>query len=238
MLLKTEAIVLRTIKFSETSIVAQLFTREKGACSILVKGARSAGKKNTAAIFQPLVLLELDIYWKENAQLNNYKEAQARPVLPGFNSFSTHSAVQPFLAELIYKSLRDSPPDEEVFDDVKKQIILFHHTEKAHIPFFLSHFTLSVIKNLGFSIEPVTYKPNYSLDLDDGIFKRLDEAKSTSVGVEISELIYKMLIGEKVDENNPRNYLFMINELLTFLKTHHSNFHEIQTKSLMIDALT
>jgi hypothetical protein len=66
----------------------------------------------------------------------------------------------------------------------------------------------------------------------------LDEAKSTSVGVEISELIYKMLIGEKVDEKSPRNYLFIINELLNFLKTHHSNFHEIQTKSLLMEAFS
>ena len=41
---ETEAILLHSRKFSETSLICELFTRKKGRVSVIAKGARS--KKN------------------------------------------------------------------------------------------------------------------------------------------------------------------------------------------------
>ena len=49
----TEAIVLRTIDYSETSRIVTLFTRELGKTGIMAKGARAA-KSRFGSTLQPM----------------------------------------------------------------------------------------------------------------------------------------------------------------------------------------
>ena len=58
---KTKGIVLRSIKYGETSLVVTIFTALFGVQVYLVNGARSQKKSgNKSAMFQPGALLDLD----------------------------------------------------------------------------------------------------------------------------------------------------------------------------------
>ena len=50
MLVETPAVVLRTQRFGETSLIATLYTALYGKCSVLVKGARRQGSERAAAL--------------------------------------------------------------------------------------------------------------------------------------------------------------------------------------------
>ena len=71
---KTSAIVLHQLKYTETGIVVQVYTRKFGRLSFLVKGMRNkkAGKHNVH--FQPLSILDLVIYYKESRGMQILKE--------------------------------------------------------------------------------------------------------------------------------------------------------------------
>jgi hypothetical protein len=58
---KTKGIILRTVKYGETSLVATIFTEQFGLQSYLVNGVRTATKKGTAKanLFQPSAILDL-----------------------------------------------------------------------------------------------------------------------------------------------------------------------------------
>ena len=63
MIINTDAIVLKTFSYGETSLISRCFTKDKGKISFIIKGAKS--KKNlTSAYFQPLSFI--NIIYKEN----------------------------------------------------------------------------------------------------------------------------------------------------------------------------
>ena len=67
MIINTDAIVLKTFSYGETSLISRCFTKDKGKISFIIKGAKS--KKNLISpYFQPLSFI--NIIYKENEKEN------------------------------------------------------------------------------------------------------------------------------------------------------------------------
>ena len=79
MLQTTKTIVLRTVKYGETSIITTLYTEAFGLQSYLVNGVRTTSKKGAtkSALFQPAALLEVVAYHNEFKNLQRLKEFDA-----------------------------------------------------------------------------------------------------------------------------------------------------------------
>ena len=73
---KTKGIVLRTVKYGETSLIVTIFTELFGIQSYLVNGVRTSTKKGSgkANLFQPAAILDLVVYHNELKHLNRIKE--------------------------------------------------------------------------------------------------------------------------------------------------------------------
>ena len=70
----TEGIVLRSIKYGESSVIATIFSREFGRQSFIINSARSNKSKNKARILQPLFLVEFVSYQKQSREVQRVKE--------------------------------------------------------------------------------------------------------------------------------------------------------------------
>src|ERR1044072_9918003 len=72
----TKGIVLRTVKYGETSVIVTIFTELFGLQSYIVNGVRSSTKKGSgkANLFQPSAILDLVVYHNELKNLNRIKE--------------------------------------------------------------------------------------------------------------------------------------------------------------------
>ncbi|HET6995795.1 MAG TPA: recombination protein O N-terminal domain-containing protein, partial [Chitinophagaceae bacterium] len=72
---KTKGIVLRVVKYGETSVIVSIFTELFGLQSYLVNGVRTSSKKGAgkAVLFQPSAILELVVYHNELKQLQRLK---------------------------------------------------------------------------------------------------------------------------------------------------------------------
>src|SRR6476620_4526349 len=72
---KAKGIVLRTIKYGETSVVVTIFTERFGVQTYLVNGIRTQKSiGNKAAMFQPAALLHHEVYYNELRNLQRIKE--------------------------------------------------------------------------------------------------------------------------------------------------------------------
>jgi DNA repair protein RecO (recombination protein O) len=71
-LLQTEAIILYNRKFSETSKIISLYTKDRGRVSLLVKGGRKGSKKFPGGL-ETLNRVELQYYYKGGRELQNFK---------------------------------------------------------------------------------------------------------------------------------------------------------------------
>ena len=152
MLKKTSGIVLSHIKYQETSIIVRIFTRDLGLKAYLVNGVRSMSKGSKIALYQPLTLLDLVVYDKENSGLQRISEAKINTpqrLIP-FDMARTSLAL--FATEVISRSILEGYQNEELFDFLSTSISTLDDpkTSLAHFPLF---FLLENAKHLGFAPE-------------------------------------------------------------------------------------
>ena len=116
MLLSTRGIVTRTSKYSETSLIARIFTEQSGMQSFLIRGIHRSTSRIKPSMFQPLALLELVIYQKQKNSLHSLKEVGY------FHPYQTllfdirKISIALFIQELIQKTIREEEPNPGLFD--------------------------------------------------------------------------------------------------------------------------
>ena len=104
---KTRGIVLRTVKYGETSVVATILTELFGVQSYLINGVRSHSRKGSvkAGMFQPAAILDMVVYHNELKHLNRVKEFRWGRLYQQVLSDVPRNAVGLFMVELLTKCL-------------------------------------------------------------------------------------------------------------------------------------
>lgn len=74
-IIKEKGLILRTKAYRETSKIVTIFTEKSGKLTLLAKGIRKSGSK-TAAIIDPLNLIEFVYYFKANRELQYLSNAE------------------------------------------------------------------------------------------------------------------------------------------------------------------
>ena len=123
--LSTSALVLHTTEYSESSVIAKLFTRQLGVRSYIIKGVRKSGSRTKQNLLQPLSHLDLVVYNNPKNQINYIKEIgphlahtpQSDNLFPA-SYMAIHNALRFFMTEVLYKTLREEEPMPELFDYV------------------------------------------------------------------------------------------------------------------------
>lgn len=73
-IIRTEAVVLRSLDYGETSQIVTLFTREKGKLGVMAKGARRL-KSSFGATLQPMAYTQVVFYYKPTRTLQTLSES-------------------------------------------------------------------------------------------------------------------------------------------------------------------
>lgn len=169
---KTKGIVLRTVKYGETSIIVTIFTELFGVQSYIVNGVRTFAKKGTgkASLFQPSAILDLVVYHNELKHLNRIKEFKWAIIYRHILSDVRKNAVAMFMVELLTKCLKQPESNPELFHFVEDCLLRLDECNDAvmaNLPLF---FTLHLPFHFGFRISDNYSSENYFLDLQEGIF--------------------------------------------------------------------
>ena len=75
MLISTNAIVLKTIPYSDSSIISLLFTEDYGKVAIIAKGVWKPNNTNGFTL-EPMNHIKIQYYYKTNRQINILKELE------------------------------------------------------------------------------------------------------------------------------------------------------------------
>ncbi|MFM7399399.1 MAG: DNA repair protein RecO, partial [Bacteroidota bacterium] len=71
MQLKTTGIVFRSVKYAETSVIADIFTEDKGLHTFIAGGVRSAKARMPYSLFQPMMVVDLVAYYRDDPNSMN-----------------------------------------------------------------------------------------------------------------------------------------------------------------------
>lgn len=146
MLYKAKGVVFRFTRYGETSIIASIFTDQFGLQSYLVNGARSKKASGRMALFQPLTLLDLVVYHRENANINRIKEVRCLHPYASVYRDVTKSTVMLFLAEVLNKTVREESHAKDLCDFIIASLITLDTMEESVHNFHL----IFLIKLSGF----------------------------------------------------------------------------------------
>jgi DNA repair protein RecO (recombination protein O) len=169
MIVKSRAIVLHQVKYSESSLIVTLFTETSGRQSYIVNGIRSTKSKSLNGLFQPLFLLEIEAYHKSQRDIQRIKECRIAEVYRSIPFEITKSAIAIFLAEVLYKVIHREESDPQLFEFLFHSFEYFDSMEEGSANFHL-WFLVNLCRYIGF--EP---QNNYDLitswfDMKKGIF--------------------------------------------------------------------
>ncbi len=116
MIAKTKGIVLRSIKYGETSLVVTMITELFGLQSYLVNGVRTISKKGSskASLFQPAAILDLVAYHNEFSNLQRLREYKWEFLYQHILSDVRKNAVAIFMIELLTKCLKQPEANPEL----------------------------------------------------------------------------------------------------------------------------
>ena len=140
----TELIVLHTTKFGENSIVAHTLSKEYGRRGFLVRGT---GRKASLSLLQPLSILEADVVESSRSKLWTVRALTAKHPLTGIRNSISKNAMTMFMAEVMYRTLKDGSNESGLYEWCEKNILLLdaidHDFSNFHIRFLLE-FTVAL----------------------------------------------------------------------------------------------
>lgn len=150
MICKTRGIVFRFTRFGESSIIVSVFTEAFGLQSYIVNGVRSArASGNKMALFQPLTLLDLVVYHRENANINRIREVKCLYPSHSLSTDIKKAAISMFVCEILNKTVREEAQSQEVFDFILNSLLTLDHQEEGYENFHLL-FLIRLSRYLGF----------------------------------------------------------------------------------------
>lgn len=114
MVTKTEAVVLRTVDYSESSLIVTLFTRKHGVIAVIAKGAKRP-KSKFAALMVPGQVLEVIVYIKQTRNVQTLSEASYMLKLDELRIDLEKLALATTTLELIKQVLHENEVNEMLF---------------------------------------------------------------------------------------------------------------------------
>jgi DNA repair protein RecO (recombination protein O) len=188
MLEKTKGIILHQIKYTDSGIVVQLYTRRFGRQSFLIKGMRNkkAGKHNI--MFQPMFILDLEMYYKPSREMQVLKEFSVSFTPYDIHSNIKKSCVAIFLGEVLTSVLKEESPHEEMFDYIEESIIYFEKCRDGFANFHIG-FLAGLSSFLGFEPGPRTDINQSFFDMRNGIFVTIPPVHGNYANKEISNIL-------------------------------------------------
>ena len=192
MLEKTKGIVLHQIKYTDSGIVAQIYTRKFGRQAYIIKGMRNkkTGKHNI--LFQPLSVLDLEIYYKPSRDIQNLKEFSVSYAPYEVHSNIKKSSVAIFLGEFLASVLKEESPHADMFDYIEESIIYFDRSKDNYANFHIA-FLAGLSSFLGFEPSRRNYSGDIFFDMENGVFVPVPPVHGNYATAGISDIIAEFL---------------------------------------------
>ncbi|HMJ48675.1 MAG TPA: DNA repair protein RecO [Ferruginibacter sp.] len=242
---KTNGIVLRSIKYGETSLVVTIFTELFGVQTYMVNGARTNKKTAKAFLYQPAAILELDVYHNDLKKMHRIREANWGFLYSTILSDVIKNSIALYMVELLYKILKQPEHNTDMYHFSEDALKHLDHASNNIAANFPLYFSLHLAHFLGFKISNPYRRPDAGkiyIDLVEGIFTDQQPAHQHFIEGEnaliTSELLKVMQPGEldEVKLNHLKRRELLLN-YQDYYALHIQDFGEMKTLKILQEVL-
>jgi DNA repair protein RecO (recombination protein O) len=191
MLFQCKAIVLRTLKFNETSLIVNLYTQNFGKQVYMLKGVRKPNKSGISKgnIFVPGHQLNIVAQHQSNKQFQILKE-----YTPDF--YNTHfifdikrQTVALFIIEVLDKCVTEPEANEDLYFFIEHLLLQIQEANDNTLSYLPIYFIIHLSRLLGFQIQNTNTEMDTFLNLSEGIFEPVRLNNLAFADAAVSQLI-------------------------------------------------
>lgn len=242
MLTKTKAIVIKTIDYSENSVILKCFTEQYGLQSYLINGVKNKKGAIKPSHLMPLNLLELDVYHQLNKNLQRIKELKCQPILNNIHYDLLKSSIGIFMGEVLNKTIQaENQADKNLFEFLFTVIQYLDLTQQS-LSNFPVYFMLQLSQYLGFNPKLNYSELNNSFDLEEGVFKpslfgdiKVVESHLAEYWFDLCKVNFDSFSQIEINKTH-RNEL--LNHVMLYYKIHIEGFNELKSNKVLVEVLS
>jgi DNA repair protein RecO (recombination protein O) len=236
MLVKTKAIVLNSLKYSDSRIITNVLTPDLGKVPLMINKCKSKHSNGKAGYFQALYLLNIEISYKENRNIQQLVDVNIDEHTNNIAMDYHKQNIGIFMADVLQRCIREMEPDSDLFQYIWHAVLIFDNINKAAINFHL-YFLTHLMKYLGFEPGNKWDHNNKYLDMDAGLFVGDACISSSCLTEKESRILYRFMncsvdeIPEKGVSNLDRR--MCMEAVLSYFNRHIPNFGMIKSYDIL-----
>ena len=188
---KARGVVLGTLKYGEKGVIVHMLTDVYGRQSYMIQGVRPTAKGSKMALLQPMFAVEFEGLTSSKMDLHRLKDLVPGMVLQSTPFDVRKSTMALFMAEVLYRLVKESEPGSELFDFVWASVAALDALEEGIANFHL-WFLAYLSRPLGFSPDN-EYSDGAWLDIRDGHFTPHALIPSAALTPENARILHDML---------------------------------------------
>lgn len=169
MLYSTRGIIFHTVPYSDTRVIAKIYTQDFGLLSFIVSVSRSKSGKIKSPLLQALTQVDLRIEKKEKSHLHALRDITLGQAYLHLHNDIVKTTIALFVAEVLYKTVREEERNESLYTFISSSLLALDVAYDGVANFHLV-FTMELTRYLGFYPQENAEGPKSVFDLTNGTF--------------------------------------------------------------------
>lgn len=226
---KSEGIIFRSLKYSETSLILDIYSKDIGLHSYIVSGVRKS-KSKSVNVYNPMQIIEYVAYKSED-KLSRIKEGKISYLYSSIPFDVIKSSIAMYMVDISRSAIKEKESNLHLYNFIKSSLVELDNRSSnlGNLPLI---FSLNLCSYLGFGISN-NYSENQNyFDLRSGQFTSLGTEKDGCLDEIDSQHLFKIL-------NNPNVPLSkgirsnLTDHIMMYYKMHVEGFKELKSLPIM-----
>lgn len=236
MLTKTQAIVLRTIKYGENKLIVDFLTEVEGRLSCVVNIPKTQKGKLKKQFFQPLSILEVELDIRPRQQLHHIRDARIGVPYASIPFEPSKLSISLFLAEFIYYGTRDEQLNPALYQFVVNSLQWLDGCEGQFANFHLV-FMMRLSRFIGFFPNVEDYQEGDFFDLRAATFTSQEplhtDFLSAPDAVRINTLLRMKYASMHLFRMTHEDRNRIVDVIIQYYRLHVPSFPELRSLEVM-----
>jgi DNA repair protein RecO (recombination protein O) len=240
MLVSSKALLLHSLRYSDNSVIAKVYTESHGMLPFMVhvgKGKKSASK---AVLLQPLTLLEIGFNPESKGGIKRPSSWERAEMTMSISIDTIKTTLALFMAEMVFKSIQEEEQNSSLFNFLWRSVQLLNMDNQSLNNFHLK-FLLELSGHLGFYPNVASYKPGALFNLIEGRYNLGAALDQHHLDSKISELLHA-LVGVSFSDHHSiimtaQQRRTLLSSLIDYYRLHLDGMREVKSHQILHEVL-
>lgn len=238
---KTAGVVLRTVKYGDSSMIVDIYTATRGLLSFMVRVPKSRKSGLKGVLFRPLSVLDLDFDYRQKASLQHVRDVRSAYTYVSLPYDPYKAAMALFLSEFLSRVLRHETANMALFTYIVYSLQWLDTAERSYSNFHLV-FIMRLTRFLGIYPNIEAYQKGDWFDILNACFVSAQPMHASYLAPQEAALIplfirmnYDTMRFLAMNRQQRNRYLEVLND---YYRLHVPEFPELKSLDVLKELFT